>query len=229
VSGQLHVPAALPPGKEPRSTHWIGCWVDPRAGLKDVEKRKFLTLLGLELRPLGRPARSQSLYLLRYPGSYMFYIPLENIPGIFTTGYPARVRQDVQSAWRDYFRPVFKSFSGLNSCIAKPTEEMHIKTAAILFKKRRATITERGSVHGTERQPTFSSRYWQRIDSCWKWLEFISRFVVIPTNKVFMQHVGWTTGSHIDFISQLRNLLMPNTRISFPRSHLSSKNLHIMN
>jgi hypothetical protein len=41
--------------------------VDPRAGLDDVENRKFLTLPGLELRPLGRPARSQSLYRLRYP------------------------------------------------------------------------------------------------------------------------------------------------------------------
>jgi hypothetical protein len=40
--------------------------VNPRAGLDDVEKRKFLTLPGLELRPLGRPARSQSLYRLRY-------------------------------------------------------------------------------------------------------------------------------------------------------------------
>jgi hypothetical protein len=29
--------------------------------------RKFLTLPGLELRTLGRPARSQSLYRLRYP------------------------------------------------------------------------------------------------------------------------------------------------------------------
>jgi hypothetical protein len=36
--------------------------VDPRAGLVDVEKRKLLTLPELELRPLGRPARSQSLY-----------------------------------------------------------------------------------------------------------------------------------------------------------------------
>jgi hypothetical protein len=39
--------------------------VGPRGGLEDVEKRKFLTLSGLELRPLGRPARSQSLYRLR--------------------------------------------------------------------------------------------------------------------------------------------------------------------
>jgi hypothetical protein len=36
--------------------------VDPRAGLDDVEKRNFLVLPGLELRLLGRPARSQSLY-----------------------------------------------------------------------------------------------------------------------------------------------------------------------
>jgi hypothetical protein len=42
--------------------------VDPRAGLDDVEKRKFLTLPAFGLRPLGRPARSQSLYRLSYPG-----------------------------------------------------------------------------------------------------------------------------------------------------------------
>jgi hypothetical protein len=46
-----------------------GGWVGPRAGMDDVEKRKFLTIPGLELRPLGLTARSQSLYLLRYPGS----------------------------------------------------------------------------------------------------------------------------------------------------------------
>jgi hypothetical protein len=40
--------------------------VGPRAGLNDVEKRKFLTLPGLELPPLRRPARSQSLYRLCY-------------------------------------------------------------------------------------------------------------------------------------------------------------------
>jgi hypothetical protein len=41
-----------------------------RAGLDDLEKRKFLTLSGLELRPLGRPARFQSLYRLSYLGSF---------------------------------------------------------------------------------------------------------------------------------------------------------------
>jgi hypothetical protein len=50
-------------------THCIGGWVDPRAGLDDLGKRKFLTLPGLELQTLGRPACSQSLYRLYYPSS----------------------------------------------------------------------------------------------------------------------------------------------------------------
>jgi hypothetical protein len=50
VSGQFHSPAALPPEKAP-GTHWIGCWVGPRASVDDVEKRKFLILPGLELLP----------------------------------------------------------------------------------------------------------------------------------------------------------------------------------
>jgi hypothetical protein len=56
------------PRKRVPRTHWIGGWVYPPAGLDDVEKRKC-TPPGLELRPLGRPARSQSLYRLSYPGS----------------------------------------------------------------------------------------------------------------------------------------------------------------
>jgi hypothetical protein len=68
VSGQLHASAALPRERAP-NIHCIGGWVDYRAGLEDEEKRKFLILPGLDLRPLGRPARNQSLYRLRYPGS----------------------------------------------------------------------------------------------------------------------------------------------------------------
>jgi hypothetical protein len=40
------------PGEIAPSIYWILGRVDPRAGLNDVEKRKFLTLLGFELRPL---------------------------------------------------------------------------------------------------------------------------------------------------------------------------------
>jgi hypothetical protein len=69
MSGQLHAPAALPPGERAPGTHWIGGWVDPRADLDDVEKKKFLALPGFEFRFLCRPARSQSLYPQRYPGS----------------------------------------------------------------------------------------------------------------------------------------------------------------
>jgi hypothetical protein len=63
-------PGRFNPGESASGTHWIGGCVDPRAGLDDVEKKRFLTLPRFELRPLGRPARSQSLYRLRFPGSY---------------------------------------------------------------------------------------------------------------------------------------------------------------
>jgi hypothetical protein len=57
------------PGERALSTHWIGGWVNPSAGLDRVEKITFLTSPALKLRPLGRPARTSSLYGLRYPGS----------------------------------------------------------------------------------------------------------------------------------------------------------------
>jgi hypothetical protein len=57
-------PSCFTPGERALGTHWKGGWVGPRTGLDDVEKR-FLTLSGLELRPLYPPARSQTLYRLR--------------------------------------------------------------------------------------------------------------------------------------------------------------------
>jgi hypothetical protein len=54
-----------PRGKSPRYPLDRRLW-GPRAGMNDAENIKFLTLPGLELRPLGRPARCQSLYRLRY-------------------------------------------------------------------------------------------------------------------------------------------------------------------
>jgi hypothetical protein len=63
-------PGRFNPGERAPDTHWIGGWVGPRVGLNDGERRKFSILLGLELRPLGRPTRSQSLYRQRYSGSY---------------------------------------------------------------------------------------------------------------------------------------------------------------
>jgi hypothetical protein len=62
VSGQFHAPGSFNPGERAPGTHWIDGWMDRRAGLDDM-KWKFLTLQGLELRPLGRPASSQFLML----------------------------------------------------------------------------------------------------------------------------------------------------------------------
>jgi hypothetical protein len=61
-------PGPFTPRERASVTRWIGGWVDPRAGLDDVEKKKYLILPGLEVRPVGRPARSRSLYRLRYFG-----------------------------------------------------------------------------------------------------------------------------------------------------------------
>jgi hypothetical protein len=61
-------PGRFTPKERAPGTHRIGGWMDPGARLDDGEKRKFLTLPGLELRTHRRPARSQSLYRLRYPG-----------------------------------------------------------------------------------------------------------------------------------------------------------------
>jgi hypothetical protein len=72
-------------GERAPVTHWKGGSVIPGAGLDGMVKWKFLTLLRLELPPPGRPARSQSLYRLRYHGSYLcnatfiFYILLFGI------------------------------------------------------------------------------------------------------------------------------------------------------
>jgi hypothetical protein len=60
-----------PPGKEPPYPldNRLG---GPLASLDDVHKRKFLTLPGLKLWPLGCQAHSQSLYQLCYPGHALF-------------------------------------------------------------------------------------------------------------------------------------------------------------
>jgi hypothetical protein len=54
-------PGCFTLGERAPVAHW---WVDSRAGLEDVEKRKFVTLPGLELEPsLVQPVAN------RYPGS----------------------------------------------------------------------------------------------------------------------------------------------------------------
>jgi hypothetical protein len=62
-------PGPFTPGERAPATLWTGGCVGPTARLDDMEKIKFFILWGLELPPLGRPARSQSLYRLHYPSS----------------------------------------------------------------------------------------------------------------------------------------------------------------
>jgi hypothetical protein len=81
VGGELSAsrPGRFIPGEIAPGAHWIGGWVGPRTGLDDVEKRKLLTLPGLELRPLGRPARSQSLYQISVQNPFLTYGVLSSI------------------------------------------------------------------------------------------------------------------------------------------------------
>jgi hypothetical protein len=68
-----------PPGERVPSTHWIGCYAGPRGGLDDVERRKILPLPGLELRPLGRPTRSQSFYWRRVMVKQVIHKVMEEV------------------------------------------------------------------------------------------------------------------------------------------------------
>jgi hypothetical protein len=65
-----------PPGETALGTHWIGGWVNRRAGLDDLVRRQILPLPGLELRPqkLIRPSSLSSLnalLLLRLSVGYL--------------------------------------------------------------------------------------------------------------------------------------------------------------
>jgi hypothetical protein len=66
-------PGYFTPEEGAPGAHWIEGWVGRRTGLEAMERRKILRLLGIELRSLGRPARSQSLYQLSYPGPRSSY------------------------------------------------------------------------------------------------------------------------------------------------------------
>jgi hypothetical protein len=69
VSDQLHAPAALTPGKLPRYS------LDRRLGEPHSRSRRrgeenILDTTEIRTPTLGRPVRSQPLYLLRYHGSF---------------------------------------------------------------------------------------------------------------------------------------------------------------
>jgi hypothetical protein len=87
VNGQLHAPTALLPGKSSPVTHWMRGWVDPRFDLEDVEKRKFLTLPGLDP-SVVQPVPSQYAdYAMNVP-RIIFRIPMEDLAILFAFSSP---------------------------------------------------------------------------------------------------------------------------------------------
>jgi hypothetical protein len=83
-TGQLHVPTNLLPGKQP--PYPLYTRLRGRQKRSGRGEKKYLTLVGLDLRPLGHPAHSQSLCRLRYPGIYIFFTGFIALvdPGLFS-------------------------------------------------------------------------------------------------------------------------------------------------
>jgi hypothetical protein len=67
VEWSASCPGCFTPWERGPDSHWIGGRVGPRADLEAVEKRKFLTLPGLKLRPLGSPASCYTDYAILAP------------------------------------------------------------------------------------------------------------------------------------------------------------------
>jgi hypothetical protein len=71
VSGQLHAPAALPPGKSLRYPFYRRLGGPQSQSGRYGEVKIFYSNGTRTPAPSGRPARSQSLYRLSYPGSVL--------------------------------------------------------------------------------------------------------------------------------------------------------------
>lgn len=64
ISGQLHVPAALAPRKEP-GTHWTGGWLDTTVGLDVLGKGQIF--VPAEIHNPDRPARNVHNEFIKNP------------------------------------------------------------------------------------------------------------------------------------------------------------------
>jgi hypothetical protein len=111
--------------------------VGPRAGLDDVEKSKFLTLPGLELRLLGRPARSQSLYRLRLLEIYVLSIAyfksqIVTDMGLFPGVQDANIRfsreENIETAMWDSVKFTIEAIKFLMSFSSEHNTRKGVKT-----------------------------------------------------------------------------------------------------
>jgi hypothetical protein len=88
-------PGHFNPRERAPGTHWIECWVGPRADLVDMKKWNLLILPGLKPTHLGHPAHSQLLYWL-YVNKYRTELKKShNCPYLwswYTTTWKSRIR-----------------------------------------------------------------------------------------------------------------------------------------
>jgi hypothetical protein len=73
--------------------------VGPTAGLDGMKRRRIRPFPGLELRPLCRPARSQSLYRLSYRGSKLWLGKLLNYQVATDVNTGKAVITDASQIW----------------------------------------------------------------------------------------------------------------------------------
>jgi hypothetical protein len=73
--------------------------MEPKIGLDDVENKRISPVSGLELRPLGHPTRSQSLYRL------LFIL----FPTVLGAGVAKKYRLDGRSSIRGKVEKFFNS------------------------------------------------------------------------------------------------------------------------
>jgi hypothetical protein len=138
VSGLLNAPAALPPGKTP-GFHWIGGWVDPGAGLDDVERRKILPVATSDCvipapdeYELGLVDSSVFYWCYLNYQRYIFF----NVRMIFWLWISKKfiwptLRKYPVSAWTKYGKPHLKQTAGFgagtrNSRIRNTIADVHL-------------------------------------------------------------------------------------------------------
>jgi hypothetical protein len=127
VSGQLHAPAALLRGKEPPVPI---CWA-PQPVWTTWRRENFWPLPGLELRPLGLPARSQSLYRLRYR-----IVPIRIVGTTKSYNSITRVEHKGEMSGRrslHYFTIFVRTFSFLFGRLSRQDEDMRFIIRVLMF------------------------------------------------------------------------------------------------
>ena len=115
------LPAALPQRKRP-GTHCTGGWVGPRAGLDGCGKSRPPP----GIRSPDRPARSESLYRLSYPGpqwwfnmqNILYQVHLLQLRVVNSAGYSQNMPSVVKCDVILTFREIVTTFQGSTAALS---------------------------------------------------------------------------------------------------------------